>query len=269
MSSHQLSSFENESVVGFLAHVKKNIEFKTRKQKITLSELAKKGGFKSRSYVGMVLDGKKRITDQAIPSFIKMFDLKKDEEKYFISLIEVERELPGSKEKLKKLQKRLTKKDKRDKIEVQSEELITPTTFHVYASLGSQGNARSLEKIVSYTGLSHEICLRELNTLISKKWAICNSGEYVLSDDRHLIVDPNKRSDFNKNWFMEESKKAQTIAEKDFENKDHLFLTYKFSIHQDNMPRLRESLKEVLSTWAENCTQDDSNRVVSLNLSLI
>jgi uncharacterized protein (TIGR02147 family) len=260
------------SSVQFLQWLKQRAEQRTRRGKISLAELAKRGGFSSRGYVGAVLTGKRKLTEESLEAFVKMLALNLTEKNLLIALIRAEKGLPQTENTLKKIQQKYSKQFLRKRVKASSSESpvsrsLTAYTFQVYAALAGAECPRIPTEIAEIANVSLELCKSELETLRQRSWIVENAGKYF-SAAEHLMVDSEESKDWAQKCFLEDTTVIQNQVKTNFESKEKLFITYNFGVSKHQAPHLAKALREVLHDWVEENVEKTPEKVMSLSIAL-
>ncbi len=238
------------------------------------SDIARKGGFLSRSFPRDVVLGTKRLTLTSLPKFIKGLNLNFELSEYFKLLVEIEepecRFKHNDINKLKYFQENLKKRIYR-KNEVSIDEkndlnFIYPSIPKIYAALGAPGVGATINEIISKTKLLDSEILICLQFMINKKLIQKLRGKYFPIEN-HLNFQ-NLSGDIFKKHFIKSAEDAILISKKSIKSSEKLFLSSSFSVAKKDLEKMKEELRSVLLKYIDCAENPNGDIVVNLIASL-
>jgi hypothetical protein len=260
-----------------LAWLKKQEE---QKRKLNFSEMSRRAGFSSRSFIQEVLSGKRRLTSRSLPKMIRAFRLTGSEARLFQCLVALEEpdidigvrspehltaELEFVRGKLLR-RKRVLPSDERVKA---AREWAFRHRYvgEVYAALGTLENGASFEEIKDRTGLRRHICEEVLRLLVSKNAAVYERNRFFARDMNLDIFRLGREESFNVLYQevlaqIQKKSKISMCAEEEF------YFHSAYSVRRDRMPEFKAKLKEVLMEFLDEAQDDEGDRVAKLTLAL-
>lgn len=232
------------------------------------SELARRGGFSSRSYIRQVILGEKNITWSSLDGICKAFDLSGDTKKYFTILWEMS-SLSDSKELAKYQKKLLTltkqilrKKDIRDTSIYETEEWPL-----VYASLGSETGGASLEEIRKRSKLDSKHCVKILE-MLDENDLIKNRNERYYPVCNHIALDKLGNDQFFKKYFIKKLNRLKKKTEESFNSDKDLFFQSTTCISSKKMTMFKQELRELMLKYIDSIEDNNGDTAVSFVVSM-
>lgn len=246
-------------------------------KKINYSELSRRSGFTSRSFIKEVIDGKKALTAQSVGKIKKGLKLSGLLGNFFELLVAIEE--PEANvgaiseeillERLDKLRQRLRKQASRTgqaiPKEVKENIFLNRHVSEVYASLGTIENGASLTEIQSRCGLA-------LNQIEPVLLHLLRFGVIAVLDARYHVKNPdldilNLDENVNfQNTYLQGLVRLKERAEKGLKSPSELFLHTAFSVQEDRLPLLKHKLQKALIDFMDEEQDDMGNKVVKMSL---
>lgn len=246
------------------------IEIKSESKKMTYSDIARWGGFSSRSFPRDVLKGSKRLTLISLPKMIRGLQLPVSLGSYFRLLVEAEHEdcrpLSGTTDSVTK---NLAKHKERLLSQSTLQDASVDTAFsishipEVYAALGSAETGSHVDDIIARTGLSEGLVLISLEKMLELKMVNKKKFRYYPTQN-HISLEGLKKSQLFKHHFRKCCDKASDVARQKFDSDEHLFLSSAFSVNKKDLPKLKEDLRTLLLSYIDTSEKPNGNAVVNL-----
>lgn len=238
------------------------------------SHIARFGGFKARSFPRDVVSGKKRITLNSLPKFIKGLGLTSDLAEYFRILVEIDevdcRTRNGDLAKLMKMksnvEKRIASKQSIQLTDGQDRNFIHSSIPKIYASLGSLDVGVHIESILKKTSLPESEVHRCLEFMVQQKLVRKSKAKYFPTEN-HLNFQ-NLKSDIFKKHFVNTAEESIVMSKKHIQSEEKLFLSSSFSVNKAELPKLKEELRSLLLKYIDSSENSDGDRVINLVASL-
>lgn len=238
------------------------------------SHIARLGGFKARSFPRDVVSGRKRITLNSLPKFIKGLGLTSDLAEYFRILVEIDevdcRTRNADLAKLMKMksniEKRILTKQSIQLIDGQDRNFIYSSIPKIYASLGTSDVGVYIEGILKKTSLPENETHRCLEFMIEQKLVRKSRARYYPTEN-HLNFQ-NLKSDIFKRHFVNTAEESIAMSKKHLQSDEKLFLSSSFSVKKAELPKLKEELRSLLLKYIDSSENSDGDRVINLVTSL-
>ena len=254
--------------------IKALIAEKSKYKKFGFSDIARNGGFASRSFPRDVANGDKRITLASLPKMIKGLGLNSDLADYFRLLVEVSH--PDCRTKdigdvklyacLENLKFRLSNKS-HISIESKNQAYANRNTPAVYAALGNKDSGASVATIQSRTNLSENEVFETLKFLIELKLVEKKQGKYYLTEN-HVNLQGLKTNEFFKKHFLHLADKSVRSAHQKFNSDEALYLSSAFSVRKSELPKLKDELRSLLLKYIDSSEKAEGDKVVNLVTAL-
>lgn len=246
------------------------IRLKSEHKKFGYSDIARRGGFSSRSFPRDVLTGSKRLTLNSVEKMIRGLQLPPNLAGYFKSLVELEHEdcrpqawsAEAVRKKLAKQKERLSSKG-RFQVEGADAVFSISNVPEVYAALGSVEHGSHLNEITARTGLPERLILDALDKMIELKMVNKKRFRFYPTKE-HISLEGLKKSDVFKHHFRKCCERASEAAKQKFDSDEHLFLSSAFSINKHDLPKLKEELRNLLLTYVDSTEKENGNAVINL-----
>ena len=244
----------------------------SRAGKFNYAAFARKAGFTSRGFAQEVLSGRKRLTTQSYPKFVKALALPVMLKPYFSLLVAKEEpELNGDGLTETQIEENLKKLKERIKAELKlanREGTVAQVMFrhnHLLSIYSVLAKGATLEEISRRTSIHPATVERVLEHLVVQQVVEERSGRYhsvnPLLVFKGLPGDHPVRSTFLDT--VEEMKKRATSQ---FEQ--HLFLHAYFSVDRARLPELKKRLWDLMTEFVDQNGNDDGDGVAKMVLSL-
>ncbi|OFZ47545.1 MAG: hypothetical protein A2381_10165 [Bdellovibrionales bacterium RIFOXYB1_FULL_37_110] len=232
------------------------------------SELARRGGFPSRSYVRQLILGQKHITWHSLEGICQAFDLTGLSKKYFIVLWEISN-IKNKEKKIKYHSKLagLTKQIQGKKTQIDTSMYELEDWPLIYASLGSEQEGASLVNIQQRSKLDLKQCVLILKLLEEKGVARqVNSHYFPISN--HIALNELGGDQFFKKYFIKKLEALKKRAEKYFTSEQDLFFQSTTCIPLKKIKQFRQDLRELLLEYIDTIESADGDTTVSLLVSM-
>lgn len=235
------------------------------------SNIARRAGFKSRSFPRDVVLGQKRITSSSLYPMIKGLGIQGALADYFKTLVNIEhpdtcfpeKTVLELRRRLENLRDRLHRKTPaigRDPYQAEFFPLV-------YAACGTKLKGVTLRDIEERTGLSSLQVSRTVEELIGMNLLQVRKERYFPAGS-HLAFDGLGRSEAFKKLFFYLLNQSADKARKNFDSSHQLFFTSCFSVQRDHLPQLKEELRQCLLQFVDESENPNGNRVASIVCSL-
>lgn len=233
------------------------------------ADIARNGGFATRSFPHDVVKGRKRLTLRSLPKMIKGLGLNTELGEYFKTLVEIEHDdcririLDEIKlrDNLQTLKIRLNQKGVR--LPQSDLGFQISTVPMVYAALGYPKEGANLSDISKRLELPEDQIILTLKHLINLNLIQKNGARYFALQN-HVTIPGLKDSELFKKHFIYSAEEAIKKSRKNMKSDETLFLSSSFSVHTKDLPKMKEELREVLFRYIDNAEKSDGNKVVSL-----
>jgi uncharacterized protein (TIGR02147 family) len=240
------------------------------------SELTRRAGFSSRSYIKEVIDGKKRIGAQSIPRFSKALSLTGPLNEYFKLLVRIEEEREAFDDHSKaQLQKRLNQVKERLKRKIEKPRLnasehsvlLNSKSLRVYAALGSPEKGATLSEIQNRCGLTKIQCENILQAFAEKSIVTLEGSRYKIGQTNFDFSELGGEHAFG-NVLAQTLKNLAQMAPTRYRSDKELFLYSTFTVNEADLPEIKKRLRETLIDFMDSRQVDDGDRVAQVFLSL-
>jgi hypothetical protein len=145
---------------------------KENKSGLSYALLTRRAGFASRSYVRDVMTGKRRLTMEALPRFVKAMELKGEYRRFFSLLVQSSPNRfgragdPKVQDKIARLKNRVRSDTESGRFPSHAQSLyLGKNRLEIYAALGTPSEGATLDEISQRTGLAKEICAKTLSQM--------------------------------------------------------------------------------------------------------
>jgi len=251
-----------------------------RGKKINYSALARKAGFSSRSFIKEVLEKKRRLTNKSIPKFLRAFDLKGREARFFECLVALEEsdidlgfknqeQIYSEIARIKEKWRRKMNPASEDEKQLAGNQWAFKMRHvgEVYAALGDAQSGASLAEIRQRTELSAEICLEVIRFLLTRN-AISQKNDRFFALNTNLDIfnlgsDESFRLQYREALLQLQRKSHQSLKS------DHEFFFHSsFSVSQEKMPAFKKQLKELILEFLDDAQEDQGNKIAKLTMGM-
>lgn len=250
------------------------ISEKNKRKKFGYADVARLGGFASRSFPRDVVRGEKRITLNSLPGFMRALYLTSDISEYFRMMVELEHEDCRAKTqdevklrdiKIKYKERIISKFNSSKNSEEQAFQISSIP--EVYAALGSVERGATLKEIYDRSHLpSHEI-ETALEKMIATGLVLKKKLRYF-PRQTHLNFEGLSQSEVFKKHFISGCERSARMARSGLSSDSKLFLSSAFSVNRSDLPKLKEELRSLLLKFVDNSEQTDGDKVVNFVASL-
>jgi hypothetical protein len=248
-------------------------------KKPNFSEMSRRAGFSSRSFIREVLDGKKSLTLSSVAKLKKALGLTGFLAQYFELLVAFEEPAVNVSlwsdevilEKLSTLKERLHKQSRSAAVKVSSATadslFMNRVAPEVYASLGTLENGASLAEIQSRSGLPTPTIESVLHSFL--KWDVIETrgGRFYLKDPDLDIFNLGNGLNFQ-STYLESITKLQRKARAGLNSQSDLFLHTAFSVSQNRAQVLKQRLRDTVIQFLNEEQCDDGEKIAKLTLGL-
>ncbi|OFZ23103.1 MAG: hypothetical protein A2202_08270 [Bdellovibrionales bacterium RIFOXYA1_FULL_36_14] len=232
------------------------------------SELARRGGFPSRSYVRQLILGQKNITWHSLDGICQAFDLTGLSKKYFTVLWEMSS--IKNKEKTIKFNSKLlslTKQIRGKKTQIDTSLYELEDWPVVYASLGSEQEGASLNHIQERSKLDPKQCILILNHL-EEKGLVRKSNTHYYPISNHIALNEMGSDQFFRKYYIKKLDALKIRAEKNFISDKDLYFQSTTCIPAKQIKKFRQDLRELLLEYVDTIESTDGDTTVSLLVSM-
>lgn len=243
--------------------------------KPNIAAVSRKAGFSSRSFIGDVIDGRRRLSSASLPKIAKALNLPTRLKTYFhLLVIREEEKLNIDRLKTEQIESKLADLRSRFKSQLQTsaiEEKAVNVMFKgrdmldCYAALGSPEKGASLEEISRRTGIPLEVGGRLLQHFLARGIATEKDGRYF-SGNAFLFFKDIGGNEGAKSCYLQTMDELKRKANASFHAKDRAFFQFVFSVDQSRMPELKQKLWELMQEFVESNESTDGNTISKLLL---
>lgn len=251
----------------------KLIEERSKIKRFGYSDIARHGGFATRSFPRDVVVGSKRLTLVSLPKIVRGLGLSGDLADYFKVLVEIEeldcRTKHYDESKLFQIKENLKRRIlSRAQIAVGQTDKAFVMSFipKVYAGLGGLNEGSDIREIVEKTLLSEAEVFRALECMLANDLAY-KKGRKYFAKELHANFQGLK-SEIFKNHFIKTAEASAQMSRKHIGSEDKLFLSSAVSVSKRDLPKLKEELRSVLLRFVDNSENSKGDTVVNLVASL-
>ena len=225
------------------------------------SELARRGGFASRSHLRQLVLGQKNITWQSLDKICKTFNLSGSNKKYFTLLWEMSL-AQDYESKLSKLSKQIL--GKKTQIDTSLYELENWPL--VYASLGNEQTGAALSDIQKRCKLNSNQCEMIL-THLEKKELVKKIDNRYYPISNHIALDEMGTDEFFKRYYLKKLDTIRKKTEKNFTSETDLYFQSTTCIPSKKFKMFRQDLRDLLLEYIDTIEDNDGDTTVSLLVS--
>lgn len=245
-------------------------------QRINYAAFSRKAGFSSRSYPRDVVVGKRRITAQSLPKFIRGMGLRGDLKTYFVFLVSLHQDDLNTthlskadiQQQLKKIRQRL-----QAKAVPSTAPLLSLAKFkywqEVFASLGDPEKGATLADIAARAQLATAQC----QTILAE---MCASGcvEYLSETDRYRGIALNLNLEglgkelFFKNHLQSRLQKINRNIGVDLNSPDWLVFDSVWSVQKQRLPEFKQEFRKLILQFIETTEEAEGDSLAHVFVSL-
>lgn len=237
------------------------------------SDIARLGGFAARSFPRDVILGKKRISLNSLPKFIRGLSLTFDLAEYFRIIVEIEeadcRTKCVDEVKLYRMKENLRKRilDRHHVVLGQADKAFAISSIpRVYAALGNLERGATTKEIVERTDLPEGVIYQSLSYMEEKKIAQ-KKGTRYFAKDIHANFQGLKGEIFQKH-FVKTAEESIQMSKRHIASEEKLFLSSAFSVAKKDLPQLKNELRSLLLKYIDTSENSDGDKVINLIASL-
>ena len=245
----------------------------SRNGKMNMAALSRKAGFSSRSFIGDVIEGRRRLSPSSYPKLSRALSLSARLRSYF-HLLAVRDEPDLNFEQLDQLTIDLRLKELRLRLETDLDSALNKNKkvdaflkalkardmIDCYAALG---NGATLEEVASRTGLSINYVKFVLDHFLSNATAKLENGKYFVDNPVVLFNDLGESQNV-KSCYLQTINELKRKADSGFHNPDRAFSQFVFTVDSSKMPELKKKLWELMREFMESSEVSDGDRVAKL-----
>lgn len=242
---------------------------------MSYSAIARRAGFKARSFPRDVLLGNKALSPRSLEPFIRGLCMEGDVADAFRLLVARDlRECRKPSQSSVLIQRQLDKLRARKAFTSNGsskalELFKSPLTPMVFAALGKGALGATLGELSSRTGIDHAD-LREHLTLLRTHAMVSKKGSRFLPTTSHVaLVDSGDRAEGFALFYRFAVARCQNLADVDMASDWRLFFASCFSVRRDDMPKLKEELRRVLLSFVDSAENESGDRVALLQVGLV
>lgn len=240
---------------------------------LTYGELAKRAGFKSRSFLNEVVLGRRRLTSTSTEKVIHGLKLDSTWAKYLRLLVEYDEAQEEKKSELLENLERLrnvirTRIQKKDTPREGLKKVLLKADFpEVYAALGSGDQAVHLTTVVARTDLPQDSVRKILNQMESVG-LVTSEGDLYLPCLGALDLNQLGRDEFLKMDFFRACEKAKLRFDQQAAKQTALFTTQTYLVSEKKLPELRQRLSALVQDFVDTSEMPDGDTVAELVVAL-
>jgi hypothetical protein len=239
---------------------------KTQKTSVNFAEFARRAGFSARSFPRDVALGRRKITRNTVPQFVRGLGLYGEWADLFALMVDrdlLEKSKNLSLEKsihhrLKHLQQQLTlKKPERFKGQIP----MLSYWAEVYAALGSVESGATLDDVAMRTHLPVSRIKTILDKMIGQSMARHDQQRYF-PISFHLAFLGKDQRDSAQQYYLDSLKSLQIRAKERFRDSSQtLYRSIVVSVDRERIPELRNRLDELLNEFTAYAESPEGNRI--------
>ena len=242
----------------------------SRVGKPNISALSRKAGFSSRSFIGDVVDGRRRLSPSSYPMLARALSLPARLRAYFhLLVIRDEPDLNFEQVdslcleiRLKELRLRLQSdletvrnKDKKAEALLKARDMMD-----CYAALGS---GATLPEVAKRTGLSETYVAYVLEHFVGNSTAKKDGDRYVV-DNPVVFFDDLGKNQNAKICYLQTLNELKRKADAGFHAADCAFSQFVFSVAPTQMPEFKRKLWDLMREFVESAESPDGDRIAKL-----
>ena len=253
------------------------IQTESKNGAVNFSELSRRAGFSSRSFIKEIIEGKKGLTASSLAKIKKAFRLTGLLGNYFEMLVSLEEEHINIQQlqhevilnKINKLRSRLLTQLENENLspEQSMKIFLNRYTPEVYAALGSEDEGSSLEDIVNRTRLTENNVMNVLEHLLQLKVISKIKDRFFVTNLNLDIFGQGSNLSFQ-NVYLQALNKLNDHAKKEFNHDENLFFHSAFSVSSSKLPELKEKLRKVVLDLLDEEQMDNGDQVARITLGL-
>ena len=256
--------------------------------KLAYAEVARRGGFSSRSYPRDVTEGRRRLTARSLPSLVRGLRLDPDMARVFQLLYfsQYPDEHPESLPRdsiFARLEKERAKtarhasrvparrKEKLPKLTLdrgRGQEVLAPGLVDLVAALGDSDEGATIEMIQKRTGTRRSLLAIQLESLIALGGVryMGASRRYVATAE-HIDWTGSGAADLARLACESAISRMSRVAGEHFGSAETMFLDSAFAISKDDLPRLKTELRELLLSFVDRSIESASSTEAVVHLT--
>ncbi|MES2857261.1 MAG: hypothetical protein V4692_15435 [Bdellovibrionota bacterium] len=244
-----------------------------------IAAVSRKAGFSSRSFIGDVIDGRRRLSASSYPKLARALPLAASLKTYFhLLVIKEEDELNLEKLKSSEIDRKIEelKSKLRSRIEQDTNEnsnilLKGRDLMECHAALGNSKTGASLEDVCRKTELPNEVCFEVLKCLVDQKIAEKRSVDGI---DRYFVINQlvfhkglGGDSEVKRSYAHSvDELKRKSAAQ--FKSDERAFFHFVMSVDRKKMPELKLRLWDVMQEFMESSENTDGDAIAKLVVGL-
>lgn len=256
-------------------HYREFLQIYFRATELPYAEVARRGGFSSRSYPRDVTEGRRRLTAKSLPSLVRglrlepglsrllrslYFSAYPDEHPEDLAPQLIRARLEKERERARRGRKSVLRQrgilpELKELAERDFPRLAAGLT-DVVAALGEIKGGATLEEIQRRTGFGKPGLAQKLATLV-KEGVIAYAGDSrrYFPATEHLDWTGQAGSRLAKSVFQSSVERLGHAAQSHFAHGDAMFMNSALSIPKEKLPRLKEELREVILRFVDRSVE--------------
>lgn len=254
----------------FLTFFQASLEYLYRKKgKINVSDFSRRAGFRSRSYVGELIAGKKGLSEDALKKISRTLRLPRELSKIleahaYLQFPELRPKTFRSAEALsgiEKLKASFLQRHSFMESEIIREPVVSSTlVYRVYAALGSESQGATLKEICLRTSLEIREAQTALEVLAKFDLVSLREGRFYPKVSQVDFLGLKKADGLSK--LIEECARGLLKNKEKFaESPENLFFYSAFSIDRRQSHAIKEKLREAILAVLDRYQVDDGDEV--------
>lgn len=274
--NHRLEQDSIENLMkaqDYRAFISVLIQERKKHRRFGYSDIARHGGFAARSFPRDVVLGKKSLSLNSLPKFIRGLGLTSDLAEYFRILVEISETKCRTKSldetKLRQMKDNLKKRiSDRHHVQVghRDSAFVLSSVPRIYAALGNADIGSSLKEIFEKTSLSETEIHQGLGYMLEQS-LIKKRGARYFANESHSNFQGLKTEIFKKH-FIKTAETSIQMSKKFIGSEEKLFLSSAFSVSQKDLPKLKDELRSLLLKYVDTAENPNGNKVINLIASL-
>lgn len=269
------AALDSRDYRGFLANAL--VASSKEGDKPNIAALSRKAGFSSRSFIGDVIDGRRRLSARSYPKLARALALPIRLKSYFhLLVIRDERELNFENLRPDQIEAKIL--DVRAKLNSQlakeeSEREAATVLFKgrdlldCYAALGPSGRGAAVTEVSKKTGLPADACTHALRFLVARGVVTENDGRFHATNSLFFVKDLGEDKGL-KSCYLQSLDELKRKANIGFNSKDNAFFQFIYSLDRSRLPELKQRLWELLQEFVETSENSEGDGIGKLVIGL-
>jgi uncharacterized protein (TIGR02147 family) len=244
---------------------------KEKNQKLTFEAIAQRAGYSSRSFVRQVILGEKPMTAKALPRFINVMKLSKDQETLFRLLLEKDyssfnihkRDQKEIDADIRELQNKIQlKKSKKVNAAVLGSPLMKQAVL-VYPYIGREKGTNAAE-LSAKCGVSAADCTLILKDFVKAGFVEKKGGAYFATE-RLLQVKEESSTELLKSHMRVGLSQFSNLVNSGVPfAKDQLLFRAQYSVEEKRAEEFKSRLRSLLVEFVEASEADEGKKIINL-----